>query len=289
MTRHMSVRILWHDSGWNGCICRRPRKNTYCYADKSVPINKLKDKKHEPKYLNWENENAGRRFSELDNLPRCTWSSNAFSSESTQFVHIAQDFMKARDPGTKDFPEHIPPFSMGTWKFDDMYPTRFRGFANVNIYTPFYVKQREQLSSEYFERFELGKSLVFTYLNTDNPLNNERETYVLVGVCKLKEIGKPQRWSFVRDESNKSWGDLVWSRRISQSYSRNEGVRIPYQEVLEYQEYHPEAGDLLSPVLFEIDNGKEIVRKFKYVSRATTSNYQETQGISGRVWNLSRH
>lgn len=270
MTRHMSVRILWHDSGWNGCICKHPRKNTYCYADKSVPINKLKDKKHEPEYLSWEDENAGKPFSELDRLPRCTWSANAFSPEPTQFVHIAQDFMKARDPGIKDFPEPIPPFSMGTWKFDDMYPTRFRGFANVNIYTPFYVKQREQLSSEYFEQFEPGKSLVFTYLNTDNPLNNEGETYVLVGVCKLKEIGKPQRWSFVRDRSNKSWGDLVWSRRISQSYSIDEGVRIPYQEVLEYQENHPEVGDLLSPILIEIDNGKEIVRKFKYVSRDLT-------------------
>lgn len=270
MTRHMSVRILWHDSGWNGCICKHPRRNTYCYADKSVPINQLKDKKHDPKYQTWEDKNASKPFSELDRPPRCTWSSNAFSPEPTQFVHIAQDFMKARDSGIRDFPEAVPPFSMGTWKFDDMYPTRFRGFANVDIYTPFFVKQREQLSSEYFKQFEPGKSLVFTYLNTDNPLNSERETYVLVGVCKLKEMGKPQRWSFARDSSHEHWGDLVWSRRISQSYSVNEGLRIPYQEVMEYQESHSEVGDLLSPILFEIDNGKEIVRKFKYVSRDLT-------------------
>ncbi len=305
MTKHLSVRILWHDSGWNGCICKHPGKNTYCYADKSVPINKLKDKKHDAKYLDWEDDNAGKPFSELDHLPRCTWSANAFSPEPTQFVHIAQDFMKASDPGIKDFPEPIPSFSMGTWKFDDMYPTRFRGFANVNIYTPFYVKQREQLSSTYFRQFEPGKSLVFTYLNTDNPLNNERETYVLVGVCRLKEKGKPQRWSFVRDKSNEQWGNLVWSRRISQSYSISEGVRIPYQEVLEYQENHPEVGDLLSPILFEIDNGTEIVRKFKYVSRDLTDieaatvieqlfpiikklkEYQEKYGLCQKIdWNL---
>lgn len=179
--------------------------------------------------------------------------------------------MKAGDNGVRDFPEPMPPFSMGTWRFDDMYPTRFEEFAEVDIYTPFYVKQREQLSKQYFEQFENGKSLVFTYLNTDNPLNNERETYVLVGACRLKEKGRPQRWSFSEKESYETWGDLVWSRRISQSYSPNgEGLRIPYQEVMEYQEKHREVGDLISPILFEIDNSKEIVRKFKYVSRDLT-------------------
>jgi ATP-dependent exoDNAse (exonuclease V) alpha subunit len=152
-----------------------------------------------------------------------------------------------------------------------MYPTRFKGFEKVHIYTPFYVKQRERLSNQYYGQFEIGKSLVFTYLNTDNPLNNERETYVLVGMCKLKEIGHTQRWSFKEKESYDKWGDLVWSRRITQSYSpKGEGLRIPYQEVLEYQEKNAEAGDLISPILFEVDNDKEIVRKFKYVSRDLT-------------------
>jgi hypothetical protein len=268
VTKHLSVRLLWHDGGWNGCICKNPRKNTYCYADKSVPITLLKDKKQDPQYIKWEDASAGKPCSQLEQPPRCTWSINAFSPEPSRFVHIPQIFMQVGDHGVKEFPEDMPPFSMGTWKFDDMYPTRFKGFEKVEIYTPFYVKQREQLSSNYYKQFENGKSLVFTYLNTDNPLNNERETYVLVGVCKLKEIGKIQRWSFEKERSFKSWGDLVWSRRISQSYSSSgEGLRIPYQEILEYQEEHPEAGDLISHVLFEIDNTKEIVRKFKYVSR----------------------
>ena len=213
-------------------------------------------------------ENAVPNFG---SLPRCTWSINAFSPTEVDFIHIAQLFMKIGDAGVRDFPEKMQPYSMGTWKFDDMYPTRYKGFENVNIYTPFFVRQREELSRKYYEQFENGKSLVFTYLNTDNPLNNERETYVLVGVCKLKEVGQPQRWSFQRKESHQSWGDLVWSRKIIQSYSpKEEGLRIPYQEVLEYQENNPKVGDLIKPILFEIDNGKEIVRKFKYVSRELT-------------------
>ena len=307
MTKHMSVRLLWHDSGWNGCICKNPRKNTYCYADKAVPITLIKDKKQDLDYLRWEDENAGRPCSGLDKIPRCTWSINAFSPRGTKFTHVAQLFMKAGDPSVRDFDEDMPPCSMGTWRFDDMYPTRLKKFKGVNIYTEFYVKQREQLSRQYFEQFDEGKSLVFTYLNTDNPLNNERETYVLVGVCRLKEKGIPQRWTFQKEKSSKTWGNLVWSRRISQSYSAGEGIRIPYQEILEYQENHPEVGDLISPVLFEIDNGKEIVRKFKYVSRDLSDieaatileplfsivrklkEYQEKYGICKNIdWELKK-
>jgi hypothetical protein len=25
MTTHISVRLAWHDNGWNGCVCRDPR------------------------------------------------------------------------------------------------------------------------------------------------------------------------------------------------------------------------------------------------------------------------
>ncbi len=30
MTIHISVRLAWHDSGWNGHICRNLKANTYC-------------------------------------------------------------------------------------------------------------------------------------------------------------------------------------------------------------------------------------------------------------------
>ena len=30
MTTHLSVRLCWHDSGWNGNVCKVPEKNTFC-------------------------------------------------------------------------------------------------------------------------------------------------------------------------------------------------------------------------------------------------------------------
>lgn len=37
MTIHISARIAWHDSGWNGHICRDPKANTYCVGQLSNP------------------------------------------------------------------------------------------------------------------------------------------------------------------------------------------------------------------------------------------------------------
>jgi len=31
-TRHLSVRVPWHDAGWDGTVCRSPRQNTSCLA-----------------------------------------------------------------------------------------------------------------------------------------------------------------------------------------------------------------------------------------------------------------
>ena len=28
--RHVSIRVPWHDSGWNGTVCKQPRQNTAC-------------------------------------------------------------------------------------------------------------------------------------------------------------------------------------------------------------------------------------------------------------------
>ena len=28
--RHVSIRVPWHDNGWNGTVCNQPRQNTAC-------------------------------------------------------------------------------------------------------------------------------------------------------------------------------------------------------------------------------------------------------------------
>ena len=29
-THHITIRVPWHDAGWDGAVCRRPLENTSC-------------------------------------------------------------------------------------------------------------------------------------------------------------------------------------------------------------------------------------------------------------------
>ncbi len=39
MATHMSIRLAWHNEGWNGHICQKPCENTYCIGQHSYPGN----------------------------------------------------------------------------------------------------------------------------------------------------------------------------------------------------------------------------------------------------------
>src|SRR5215210_7848250 len=62
--RHLSVRVPWHDNGWNGTICQHPIENADCLVLKNVHKNR-KDTKEEA--------NSGRSWSELEqeDFPAC--------------------------------------------------------------------------------------------------------------------------------------------------------------------------------------------------------------------------
>lgn len=36
MTKHLSIRMAWHDNKWNGTICHNPTNNVYCRGNYSL-------------------------------------------------------------------------------------------------------------------------------------------------------------------------------------------------------------------------------------------------------------
>ena len=39
--KHLTVLVAWHDSGWNGRICRNPKENKFCESFGWVRMNKF--------------------------------------------------------------------------------------------------------------------------------------------------------------------------------------------------------------------------------------------------------
>jgi hypothetical protein len=243
MTVHLSVRLPWHDSGWNGCICQYPKLNTYCGGLYSVNAETIRQNKDN----DWEEEHAGEPIAGLDHLPPCAQHINTFGNQTFTFIHQPRDFLKAGGP----YPEQFAPTCFGTWAYDNMYdPLAGRREAEV----------AETKVIETFEQLDKNQSLIFFYLNYSNPISPEENKYVLAGVSRYLDKGELMRWSGMPLDRQEKYGDLVWSRKIRHSYPE-ECFIIPYQAYIQ-------KGKDLSNITLTIEG--EMARRFKYVSRPLT-------------------
>ena len=71
--RHLSVRVPWHDNGWNGTVCDDPKNNVAC-----LKLLRIAEKKDEAS----EASLSGRYFKDLgqEEIPPCLQERSAFMS-----------------------------------------------------------------------------------------------------------------------------------------------------------------------------------------------------------------
>jgi len=72
-TRHITIRVPWHDNGWSGVVCTRPLENTSCLI-----LPRIEEGKRDER----ETGCAGKRLNELDgsDLPPCIGERASFMS-----------------------------------------------------------------------------------------------------------------------------------------------------------------------------------------------------------------
>lgn len=112
--KHITVRLAWHDSKWNGRICESPHRNVYCVGSYSL----LSERLQRDRDLGKEDTKAARS-KPLDVLypeyvPPCFWSSNAFSPTAAKITHN-HPFKQFRD--TKKIPDTVEAYTAFTWPF----------------------------------------------------------------------------------------------------------------------------------------------------------------------------
>ena len=102
MVNHLSLRLAWHSDGWNGHICKNPSANTYCIGRSSYPGDFIKEHRD----LNNEIKSAGLPCNELDFKPPCSYSINAFGSQSMEAWANPPVWFK---DSSKGVPIELPP------------------------------------------------------------------------------------------------------------------------------------------------------------------------------------
>lgn len=210
---HLSSRLTWHDSGWNGCICEKPSENVYCSIHEHIRKSRNKEMKE------LENDNSGEPLNKLDFLPPCARDPAAFSSEG--FTNVHHDPLDWRKLPSVE--EDLPPYSLCTSGYGRMFSSdkEFTWENDPEI-------QLERLNEFWDpEVIKPNQSLVFFYVNHANPMKNEPGTRILVGVGRIKDV-KPQLFFGKKNKNDPK--NPVWSRCVTQDHKQM--VRIPYQEYI---------------------------------------------------------
>lgn len=244
MTVHVSVRLPWHDRGWDGHICDRPRENAYCAGNRSVNAERIrtnKDTAAEERCRGCHANQAGAY------TPPCTETINVFGPDPVAHTYEPMEFMR----GTRPQDHTFGPYSSGTWTFEEMWDEQRRARS---------AEVRREKAGEFFDALEPKSSLIFYYCNYDNPVTTDEAQYLLVGVARLKQVHDPLHWRVIpRSEADK-YGGFIWSRVLENGFPA-EGVRFPYQEYLNLG-YDPAEVRERAVVV-----SADLARRFKYVAR----------------------
>lgn len=268
MSSHITIRMAWHDSGWNGRICKDPSGNVYCVGNHSLlsaRIARNRDEELEKKY-------AGSSVDEVPNgyVPPCFYSLNAYSNTSMKVRH-AHPFKNAKaDPIEDALNEH----SVFTWPFRLAYNHSSKKKKMEGTYPP----DLEDRITRFRKKLKPGDSLAFLYLNYDNPITGDddglRGQYVIAGCAPIKEVFEPKKFDpdkeWITDlktrnpVGNKNFPIVNWAFQITAD-TLGSGVKLPYHEYLEYLKEHPEEQEKLERIKVAV-NESPLIPHFKYVA-----------------------
>lgn len=168
--RHITVRMAWHDNGWDGRVCSNPAQNSYCVGSHSL----LSDRLARNRRLDSEAPHVALDAAMPGYLPPCYWTSAAFAEHSTNVVHM-HPFRQYQD--TTQIEDTLPPNTVFTWPFR----LSMTHSAAVNKKHGRYFPDLEGRVKRFRESLVPDESLIFFYLNYDNPVSADEYRYALVG------------------------------------------------------------------------------------------------------------
>jgi exodeoxyribonuclease V alpha subunit len=208
MTIHLSARLTWHDTGWDGHVCRDPLANVCCVVHDHVR-NSRDDAK--------EQENAGLALGETDYRPPCSRDPCVYSSQGFTITH--RDPLEWRSlPATQ---EELLPYTVSTSPYGHM-------FSDSGTWEYDAGKQLENLTG-FFNGLEAGRSLIFFYLKDGQPFV-ETSQRIVAGIGRIKRKGPQLYFGGPGDDQGRPYP--VWSRAITQDFPA-QGFRLPLQEYVQ--------------------------------------------------------
>ncbi|GGJ36282.1 hypothetical protein CDQ92_10610 [Sphingopyxis bauzanensis] len=248
--RHISVRAPWHDSGWNGRICKDPKGNSACLAVKRNAENRDDE---------YEDGHKGEAFDKLDVMPPCLSERGTFLSRFP-LVHTSRlQYNGAEHSHILPAPVHIPAFGgvltpyrwmlrESAWEIAkelglDSQESREpqEGKAPDFLVNSAWVQDCENqraLLDGFHSLLEPEQSLIFFYAR-QTPMA-ETQARQIIAVARLTSTGKVGEYPYEGGSAASRIRSMVWERPFQHSLRPDpehegfwlDGVVLPYHELI---------------------------------------------------------
>lgn len=238
---HLTVRVAWHDSRWDGRVCKQPSDNCFCAA-----LDRVREERDDEA----EDAIAGRAWDKVapGQLPPCKAESGAFMSPhewTREFEHPYVDIKKAADTHghLKKTAVKVPEYATFAVPFawmlrseqegiDEKLPEPLPPDEESPFASPwvFGRARQEALLKLFFGRLAPERSLVFFYCKEGQPLGDTISRLVM-GVGRIVSIAPPKAY----DVAGKKPTYLMWDRMFRHSVRTDgdDGFLLPYHDYLE--------------------------------------------------------
>ncbi|MFX0102225.1 MAG: hypothetical protein ACFFCS_21850 [Candidatus Hodarchaeota archaeon] len=191
MVSHISIRLTWHDFGWNGRVCKNPRENVYCKGRYSYQGEKISEEQD----VAFEAKNKCESWNKLKFVAPCCFSVNAFGNNYIKARIKPPDFLKEK---TNELKWDMPPASVCTWPFE------YIDEDNIGKKAKKKKAGTKHNVEDFFSALKRNQTLLFYYVNYSHPFNVHGEKrYLLVGVSRLKEVGEEIHWRYRKGDEKK--------------------------------------------------------------------------------------
>lgn len=275
--KHLSVRVPWHDSAWNGTICNNPKANGACLILKSCALKRNDER---------EDANKGKSIKELtqENYPTCVGERGVFMADFGFDKYIEHPYAES-SPEThghlKKTNLHFPAYSVSAvpyfWmrkenaveianifelNYDDAREPNLKWVENDERGWLQEYQNQKALLNCFFEHLEEESSLVF-FTAKQVPFY-ESSGRVIMGVGRVKKIIPSEKY----EGSNKNFSAAYWEHMVLHSIRPNftDGFLLPYHDAIKYQEEHPSFDPASLAVIAPPDKRREFSYGSEHVS-----------------------
>ena len=257
---HLTIRVPWHDNGWQGTFCNHPCANTSCTILPRVSTGRDDA---------YEEEQAGQSLEGLarEQLPPCVDEHATIMSPFPLAMTKHHPYVKSAETTHGHFadtPYTLQPYSAAAIPFRWMLKEQAEGNPNFGISSRVetlrlgYSADREPdmtdnsgwkkdkrtwiqegtnqriLLDTFFGAVKENESLIFFYAKRTPLAEDPRR--VIVGVARVKSVGAPTEYRYAA--GSRPGGKIsgyLWERNIEHSIRPGgmDGFILPYQALIE--------------------------------------------------------